>query len=492
MKKLLEMPWLLPAILALGLFAMSARNATDPDLWWHLRTGQLTMLKHAVFHDDPFSFTRFHQPWINHEWFSDVFMFEVLRLSGWGGLITAFAAMIAASFLLVYARCPGRPYLASLFTAWAALAAAPLCAVRPGMFSLLLASLLLLIVERGRESPLLLWWIPLLMVLWVNVHAGYLVGIAILALLLAGEALDTAFGITAATEAKRRMKRLGLVLVTSLAVVPVNPYGFKMYSYPLQTLHSRAMQAHIAEWFSPDFHQPQYMAALLLLLAGIVLIALSPRRLRFGEALLLAATLYGALSSVRNLPFFAVVAAPIFSGLAQAWLSAIRRDLFVPSTTTPAKLAANLVLLAVVAGFSIYRVRSVIAQQPAAEAAIFPQAAVSFLSLHHLPQPLFNHYDWGGYLIWRLYPGYRVFIDGRADLYGDSFMDAFADTYSLRRKWEDPVRSWGIHTALLPREAPLLSGLEQEGWREVYRDSLAVIVVQPAADKPTRGNEPPP
>ncbi|MGA9964369.1 MAG: hypothetical protein WBQ10_04125, partial [Terriglobales bacterium] len=100
------------AVLALGLFTMAARSVTDPDVWWHLRTGQLIVQTHRVFHTDPYSFTRFGKPWVDHEWLSQVLMFGLYRLAGWGGLIAGFGAVIAAAFMVVFLRCPGRPYVA--------------------------------------------------------------------------------------------------------------------------------------------------------------------------------------------------------------------------------------------------------------------------------------------------------------------------------------------------------------------------------------------
>ena len=93
MTRLLQTRRVCVAILALGLFTMAVRPLTDPDVWWHLRTGQLTLQNHSVFHTDPYSFTRFGQPWINHEWLSDVLLFGIYRLAGFGGLIVAFAAV---------------------------------------------------------------------------------------------------------------------------------------------------------------------------------------------------------------------------------------------------------------------------------------------------------------------------------------------------------------------------------------------------------------
>ena len=181
------------AILALGLFTMAARNVTDPDVWWHLRTGQLIVQTRAVFHTDPYSFTRFGQPWVDHEWLSQILIFGLYRLAGWGGLIVGFGAVIAAAFFVVFLRCPGRPYVAGVITLLGAFASAPSWGVRPQMLTLLLASVLLLILERSYERPKLLWWTPALMLLWVNLHAGYAVGIALMALFLVGDGLDVAF-----------------------------------------------------------------------------------------------------------------------------------------------------------------------------------------------------------------------------------------------------------------------------------------------------------
>src|SRR6266436_4494054 len=112
-------------VLALGLFTLAARGIADPDVWWHLRTGQLMLQNHSLFHSDPYSFTRFGQPWVNHEWLSQILLYDVYRAAGFGGLMVASGIVIAATFLLVFARCAGRPYLAALMTLWGAVASVP-------------------------------------------------------------------------------------------------------------------------------------------------------------------------------------------------------------------------------------------------------------------------------------------------------------------------------------------------------------------------------
>jgi hypothetical protein len=475
-------------ILALGLFTMAARAATDPDLWWHLRTGQLIVQNHKVFHADPYSYTRFGQPWVDHEWLSQVLIFGLYRLAGWGGLIVGFGAVIAAAFFVVLLRCPGRPYVAGVITLLGAFASVPSWGVRPQMLTLLLATLLLLILERSYQHPSLLWWTPPLMLLWVNLHAGYAVGLALMALFLVGDALDVTFGFAMfdskdGRRASTRFRALALAIVACAAVVPLNPYGAAMYSYPLETLRSRAMQSYIGEWRSPNFHQHRYLPALAMILSSLVLPAISPRRLRPREVLLLSVMTFAALRSVRHIPIYTLIAVPILSALLMAWLQESgveQRFQSKHSTMTLRKTLLNAILLAAFLIFSVARVRFVTHRQPEAEAKEFPAAAVSFIAAHQPPAPILAHYNWGGYFIWKLYPQYRVYIDGRADLYGDAFMDNLAAAYYLKGEaWRTLLSTWGIRTVVLPPDAPVVTALRTlTDWQEMYADSQAVVFVK--------------
>jgi len=476
------------AILVVGLFTMAARSVTDPDVWWHLRTGELIVQTHAVFHTDPYSFTRFGQPWVDHEWLSQVLIFSLYRLAGWGGLIAGFGAVTAAAFLLVFLRCPGRPYVAGVITLLGAFASAPSWGVRPQMLTLLLASVLLLILERSYRHPNLLWWTPLLMLLWVNLHAGYALGIALMALFLVGDALDAALGFAAfdskdGPKVASRFRALALAIVACTAVVPLNPYGTAMYAYPLETLRSRAMQSYIGEWFSPDFHQGRYLPTLVMILATVVLAAISPRRMRPKEVLLLSVTTFAALRSVRHIPIYALVAIPIVSAMTLAWLQEsgiAKRFESRRLPMTPAKAMINAVLLTSFLVFMVARVLYVSRRQPDAEAKELPAAAASFIARQRPPTPMLNHYNWGGYFIWKLYPEYPVYIDGRADLYGDAFMDDLATTYYLRGdSWRSRLEKWRIRTVVLPPDAPLTTALGSlPDWKTIYADKQAVVLTK--------------
>ena len=470
------------AVLAMGLFAMAARGMTDPDVWWHLRTGQLMLSNHALFHTDPYSFTRFGQPWVNHEWLSQILLFGLYRFFGFGGLIVGSAVVIASALFLVFTRCPGRPYLAALMTLWGAVASAPAWGVRPQMFSLLLGSIFLVLLEASAKRPALLWCTPPLMLLWVNLHAGYPIGLAFLALFLLGETLEAA---TYAGQWKLsfvRLKSLTLAFAVCLAVVPLNPNGLRIYSYPFETLRSPAMQKFIQEWFSPDFHDPMYWPLLLMLLALIAGLAVSPWRPRLRDLVLLMATVPAALRSMRHIPILMLVLVPILASLAEAWLqrSGAQRLLQVGQDRPTMRIALiNTLVLATFVVFTVVRVRQVVATQSQTEAKHFPQAAVEFLSREHPPGPILNHYNFGGYFIWKLYPDYRVFTDGRADVYGDKFMDDFAATYYLRDSWTMPFSQWGIRSLVLPPDAPIVTALRSSPeWEQIYSDPQAVILTR--------------
>jgi hypothetical protein len=185
------------AILFIALFVMTAREIADPDFWWHLRTGQYIVETHSVPRVDVFSGTVAGQTWVTHEWLSEVFIYVLFALGSYPVLMLTFAAIITLAFAFVYARCEGKPYLAAAFSLLlAALATAPTWGVRPQMISLLLTSVFLWVLEKWRvdagdhKGHLYAWVLVPLMILWVNLHSGFALGLAIIAIYLFCEFLS--------------------------------------------------------------------------------------------------------------------------------------------------------------------------------------------------------------------------------------------------------------------------------------------------------------
>jgi hypothetical protein len=460
-------------VVFLGLFAMAARNVTDPDLWWHLKTGQYIAEHKTVPHTDPFSYTRAGEPWVAHEWLTDILLYGLERLAGWGGLIVVFAAVLCGAFFLLYLRCGPDPYVAGVAALYGAWATMPVWGVRPQVLSLLLTSLWLLILERSQRNPNLLWWTLPLTLLWVNLHAGFALGLVLSALFLMGEWLERALG--RSEPATPRLRTAALILLFDLLVVPLNPNGLRMFSYPIETLRSAAMQNYIAEWASPNFHHAEYWPFLLVVLATFAALSWSRLQVRPRDLLLLAVSLFAGLSSIRMMPLFVLIAAPLLSQkLGNSPTSHSPRLQQPPSGAW--LNAAILLGMAVFAGVHTFQV---IQRQPQSEAQRFPARAVAFLQTHPAGR-IFNHYDWGGYLIWRLSPSTPVFIDGRADLYGEQLLDQFAETYQFKGAWQQTLQRWSIDTVLVPADSALATGLRiAPGWTVCYEDSQAIVLTAP-------------
>ncbi len=504
-------------ILFFGLLAMTARNAVDPDLWWHLRTGQWIAENGRIPHSDHFSFTRAGQAWVSHEWLSEFVFYELWKHGGAAALIVFSAIITTAGFMLLYLRCLpfGRNrHWAAAATAFGALVSAPSWGVRPQMFTFALASLLLWLLEAGEHRPRLLLWIPPLFLLWLNLHAGFALGPALILAYGVGLLWETAVGSTPWQQARPILLRVLLLLLACLALVPLNPSGAQLYRYPFDTLRSPGMRSFIVEWFSPDFHQSLYRAFLLLWLLVLTALATSRWQPKGRVVVPLLLTAFAALDAVRHIPIFVLVATPeIAAALLAArggrershpsaraqgrLLKSARRGAPVPSRFLP---LFNVAILVLMAGFALVNWVSLARNQHAREAERFPERAVSFLRAGHQrasdqPQRIFVYYDWGGYTIWKLYPEYRVFVDGRADLYGDDLLRQSIQTVvGLRTGWRDILERWKVETVLVPPSCALAQGLLLDpNWHVAFSDSQAIVLLRthPAVENAQNLTRPP-
>ncbi len=459
-----------PIVLFSMLFVLAVRQSVsiDPDLWWHLKAGQQIIDTRSIQHTDDYSFTKQGSEWVAHEWLSEVIMDGIYRVTGLTGLVTIFSLIIIIALWLTYRRCAGRPYAASIAIVLAAAASFPLFGVRPQMLTLLLASIYIVILEQLDKRRI--WWLVPLMLLWVNLHAGFALGLALIGLYIVRAVLDGEWN---------QIRPLVIVLIACTVVVPLNPNGFRMFSYPYETLTSPSMAAFIQEWASPDFHKTTYLPLAILLLSTFAAMALSPTRPRLGEIFLVLITALGALRSVRHIPIFSLFAAPVLAK--HLWAVAKDRGwdkLLTGAEARPTglKLLINVLLLLAPVVLAVTRVWHFTSHQRYYESIRNPVAAVEFVKSHHLPGPIYNRYGWGGYLIYQLYPEYRVYIDGRADVYGDAFFTEAMQVYDGVENWKEPLDRYGVQTVIIDPNVALSTLLRSDNeWSKVYEDSQAVI-----------------
>jgi hypothetical protein len=485
---------LLAFVFMLIIFTLSARQIIDPDFWWHLRTGQYLVETGSIPKSDIFSTVFYGKEWITHEWLSEVLIYSIYRAVGFGGLIVTFSLLITAGFAIAYRRSAkrvGHVYVAGTAVLLGALAAGPTWGVRPQVFSFLFASIFLGLLDRFQEDPTrrsILWLVPL-MALWVNLHAGFAVGLVLIVLVIIGTAVDALLlQRESLTVVWRRLRALVLVLIACSAAVVLNPSGARMYSYPFETLTSQAMMKFIEEWRTPNFHELMFQPLALLILAVFSALALSSKRITLVQLLLLMSTAWAMLRSGRNAPFFILVAVPLLAEHSWLWLTSHRWGQWLTKpearevgANAKLKIVLNVLLLVIVPlALVVVRVQRTVANQPAVEAQKFPSAALEFMRVNKLPQPVYNEYHWGGYLIWKLYPDYRVFIDGRADVYGDAFFEEFMSTHAGEPHWRESLDKYGVRSVLISPDSALASLLRQDqSWHKLYEDNQAVIFSRP-------------
>jgi len=473
-------------ILFFGLAAMTARSATDPDLWWHLRSGQWIVETGHVPHTDPFSFTRGGHAWVAHEWLSEVIFYGLWKVAGIPALIIFSSLITTAGFLLLYWRCPAPAHWAAAATVLGAWASAPCWGTRPQMFTFTLASLFLWLLEQADDCPWQLLWIPPLFLLWVNLHGGFAVGPVVMLLYAAGLACEAVAGTTPWHTARGIMGRVLLAILACFALVPLNPSGARLYRYPLETVNAATLRGLIVEWLSPDFHQSMYLPCLIVIMLLTVCLAWSRFAVKGRVLLPLFFMLLSALDAVRHIPIFVLIAIPVIAGALSDCSESTQLNSSRP-TNPRFRPRLNQAVVILMIAFTAWRWTSLVRDQPAREAALFPQRAVDFLRANHQPTRLFAYYDWGGYALAKLYPQYRVFVDGRSDLYGDDILSQSQTAVLLHNGWRGILDDWNVDTILIPIDFALTQALFMDsGWAVPYRDSQAVIFVrtQPATLPP--------
>ncbi|MEP7357174.1 MAG: hypothetical protein ABI847_08040 [Anaerolineales bacterium] len=482
----LTLPRLALALVFVGIFAMAFRPSVDTDTWWHLRAGAWMVAHGQVLTHDAFSTTRLGQAWINHSWLSQIPMYLAWQALGYAGLNLFTAALVTAAFWFVYRQCEGSAYLKAFCLILAAAASAVFWSARPQLTSFLLVSIFACLVWefrwRGRNR---LWLLPPLMLLWVNLHGGFAIGFILLLVTLAGQVIDRLLHAgQPGVLGWRGLGALALATAGCLVVVPLNPYGFQLYLYPLRTVSIGVLQNFIQEWQSPNFHMLGAQVFVWLLLATLAAIGLSRRRMLFTDLALLGAFTYLALLAGRNIAMAALIAAPILTRHMAAWLSDLHAEhprlaaVLDPTPSAGRWPVLNWALLGLALLAALLKVAdaSLPSTNEMALAAYLPMKAADFVQQAQPPGPMFNSYNWGGYLVWRLYPDYPVFVDGRTDLYDDALLTEYLDVAAGRSDYASVLAKYGIKLVFVEQDSLLADRLLGDpAWRQLYRDERAVV-----------------
>ena len=480
------MPILSAVLAGLILLGLFSTEIADTDFWWHLKTGQYIVQRHALPVPDPFSFSTALNPPadagearvrhfnLTHEWLAQALLYCVYSVAGFPAVVLARALLLAAFCGLaglLAARRSHSFYLGIGATFAAASLMVNFTADRPALFSFFMTALFVCLLDSGR----FLWVLPPLQLLWANCHGGFFLGWVVLAAYSVAALLDGQLS------AIRR--RLWLVTACSIAVSGLNPNGFGVLA-TLVRYRQSAMTANLVEWHPPYLWGPPYAFDVLLYSAAAVLIY-SWRRVRWSDWALFAAFSAASLVAFRNTALMGFLA-PVL--IASYFPFRLRLPRF--SAWALAVSLASVVIFGIRSG-SFFQLRVATWK--------FPAAAADFLLQNHIPGPLFNTWEDGGYLIWRLWPGQRVFIDGRAlsEPANRDFKEIVynfgSDTGHVTGPREELLRRYGIQSVLTNTFEyvtgaiyPLALALAASpDWQLVHEDTHSLVFVRASRPDPS-------
>lgn len=471
-------------ILLFALLIISQINTiVDSDIWCHFKTGEYIIKNFNVPQVDLFSYTLENQAWIDHEWLSQVLFYAVFAKFNWLGINILKAIVISLCFLVllffIISKYKKSIY-AILFILLSVLAFGYRSFARPEIFSYLLLCLFFYMLEDERKIRML----PLLQVLWVNLHGYFILGPILIFLYLLGELISGD---------AMKAKKLGMILGLASLACFINPYFYKGAFYPIKILagvfaEQKLYLQNIHELMMPvSAGLGRYAFFWILAILSSVTFLINLKKARMQHILIFLGAFIASYAAIRNMPIFIFMAMPLaVINLNEARLTKniIERKYYA---------VCILVILAAVYFFTSNRYY-VFTKQSAFRNTeskmtelLTPSKACDFLEKNNIKGRIFNNIDFGHYIAYRFYPEKRVFIDARTELYKDDFYKSYQRAQNYPGEWEGLQRKYNFDIALLRH---IFSGTERilkylynnKEWALVYYDESSAIFLRDVSD----------
>jgi hypothetical protein len=471
--------------LSLSLFAGKGL-LNDGDTGYHIRAGEYILKTLSIPRQDIFSFHAPPLSWTAHEWLSEVIMATVHRSFGLTGIVIFFSLIISLAYFLFFKILKANDDIVlSIFFTLLVLSSSQIhLLARPHIFSLLLMIIwYYLLDEYQYKDRNYVYVLPLIMLLWVNLHGGFLAGFILIGIYLFGNIVkfitshDLEKGVY-----KRKAKLLGLTTIVCLLVCLINPIGYHILLFPFKLVSNKFIMDHVYEFMSPNFHEPLVFKYFLLLM--FVIFALSAVKTNLIELLLILMFTNMSLYSVRYIPLFSIIAAPIL--LRQLNTILARSDGRLAKFLK--KRSDNISKIDTSAKGYLWPVAAIILVAFFAKAGKIdfkfnektkPVAAVEFLKKEKLNGNMFDNDEFGDYIIYAAWPEYRVFFDGRSDMYGVNMLKEYLKVTSIKPGWNEVLKKYDIIWIIFDANSALsLFLMQRDDWKLVYADEVANIFVK--------------
>jgi hypothetical protein len=458
--------WVWFAFVVGGIFwASTTRPLSDPDVWWHVRTGRL-ILDSGVPHTEPWAFTALGRPWVPTAWLSDVLLAEIHTLGGWHGIV-AFKVIVSGILLLSLGReladaAPQSRIWAPVF-AISVLTLSPFLSERPQLISFLFVVWLASTARRvwsGGEVP---WWAIAVGYLWANVHGMWLLAPLAFAVVAVGLALDQA------PRWRPRSGRAAIVAIAITASAALTPAGPRLVYWPLVV---RDAASDISEWQPTDLVGRYGLFFMALFLLWVTAVARTRLNVPRSEILWMSASFLFSLQAARNLAPAVLLMAPFVAvALARVFQPAL--DVHPPPRLPRFTLAATALL-------AIASTGTLAVVQPALVDGL-PLRIVERLKQEPGQVRVLDSYNVGGILTGFGAPKISVAIDGRTDNYDPHFVHRYLAASSGQGDWRDMVAKLDADFAVLGRGGTLAIELRRDGWTKEMTDGDFVLLRAPSS-----------
>lgn len=472
------------SITAILIFIVCLNPPIDADMWWHLKSGEIMWQQKTILTWDQFSFTKINQPWVNAFWVSDLFMYFLVRIGGLQLLSFIIGLTGSITFLMIFFRSAKPYFIPSFVLIIAAISVSPGWTARPQVFSFFLLAFLNLWLEKWESrSKSSLFLLPFFFIAWTNIHGGFIWGFLLLLATIAG----MIFNLSNNSENQKltsieNIKQLSLWTIVSAASVAINPYGFSIWKLPFHTIDVSI--SVIQEWFSPNFHNIEMQPFLWMIFLLIIAFSISTKRQNFVDIFKSLGFIYMGFISQRNIPLSSIVISPlIIDSFTESWDNFINRKsnkltrLFFPvnkkNRFSGIINTILIILLLIVAAGRVYQ-----QTEKSTVESPYPYSAINWIVVNHPAGNMFNSYNWGGFLIYNL-PTYPVFIDGRADLYGEEFINEWWEIAEGKSNAITLLDSYNINFIILEPDWPIIDLLLTGGnWNQVYQDEISMVLIR--------------
>lgn len=472
LRRILSLDGIITAVFALAGFGFGLQRLFDNSFLWHLRTGELILDTGGIPRVDPYSYTAEGTEWVVQSWLAEVVYAGLDRAFGPIGIRLLGAVAGALLMVLLFRlalRLTGETWRATGLTLVAVFTIRQLWTVRPLAFGLVFFAVLVWIVEiRGSWARRhVLWLLPVIFWLWVNVHGSFALGFLYLVLHFAGGW----WGGLRPWEGERRPLLMATVL-SSVAVF-LTPLGYKLVLFPLRVLDRGDMFRRVVEWASPDFREPTGIFFGLWLAVLIVVIARGAHRISRRDLVVLVPFVLMAFWAQRNIAVVPLVTLPIAARTVAVGIDSPSRRV-----RDMASVPAWGFLAVLVFGFAVLTANATAEDDFALSG--YPVDAIEFLDEEGLTGArVFTTDRWAGYLIYEEWPTQQVFMDDRVDMYPREVLDDYVEVTTVGTEWEEVLDRRDVEVIVWPSEEALNQVLQSSPeWSDIYEDDHVTVYVR--------------